>query len=399
MTNLPRIAVIGTGGTISGVGRDRLDFYEYGTSGRFMHVDELIAGVPELARVADVVPIGYKNVGSTEIGPSDWLALLRIINKTVADDPSVAGIVVTHGTATLEETAYFLNLAVKVPVPVVVVGAMRPSSALGADGGNNLLNGARVAGSPQAKGMGVMVVLNDEINAARDVAKTSNYRVQTFVSRDFGMLGYADADSVKFYRRPLRVAAPETEFDVAGLSELPRVDIVPAYAGADAAFVEAAVAAGAKGIGGVSIRIAVSSAEDGVEAGGQGGHRGGAVVPVRQRAGDRRQGGAAGGRVRRRRQPDAAEGAHPADDGVDGFIRYQRDKADVRYLLKDRPRYRSVSCHARSSTCWPGLEQVCCSARPAPARGWSPRWCRANGWNACALRSIGTPSGCRNVTG
>jgi L-asparaginase len=133
-------------------------------------------------------------------------------------------------------------------VPVVVVGAMRPSSALGADGGNNLLNGARVAGSPQARGMGVMVVLNDEINAARDVAKTSNYRVQTFVSRDFGMLGYADADTVKFYRRPLRVGAPETEFDVAGLSELPRVDIVPAYAGADATFVEAAVAAGAKGV-------------------------------------------------------------------------------------------------------------------------------------------------------
>jgi L-asparaginase len=248
MTDLPRIAVIGTGGTISGVGKDKLDFYEYGTSGRFMHVDELIAGVPELKRVADVVPVRYKKVGSTEIGPADWLALLRIINETVAGDPSIAGIVVTHGTATLEETAYFLNLAVRVPVPVVVVGAMRPSSALGADGGNNLLNGARVAGSPQARGMGVMVVLNDEINAARDVAKTSNYRVQTFVSRDFGMLGYADADTVKFYRRPLRVSAPETEFDVAGLSELPRVDIVPAYAGADAIFVEAAVAAGAKGI-------------------------------------------------------------------------------------------------------------------------------------------------------
>ncbi len=248
MPSMPRIAVIGTGGTISGVGRDRLDFYEYGTSGRFMHVDELVAGTPELARVADIVPIRYKNVGSTEIGPTDWLALLGLINKTVADDPTVAGIVVTHGTATLEETAYFLNLAVKVPVPVVVVGAMRPSSALGTDSGINLLNAARVAGSPEARGMGVLVVLNDEINAARDVAKTSNYRVQTFVSRDFGMLGYADPDKVKFYRRPLHRSAPETEFDVAGLKELPRVDIVPAYAGADAAFVHAAVAAGAKGI-------------------------------------------------------------------------------------------------------------------------------------------------------
>jgi L-asparaginase len=248
MTTLPRIAVIGTGGTISGVGRDRLDFYEYGTSGRFMHVEELLAGVPEISKFADIVPVRYKNVASTEFGPSNWLELVRTIDETVAGDPSIAGIVVTHGTATLEETAYFLNLAVKVPVPVVVVGAMRPSSALGADGYNNLLNGARVAGSPQARGMGVMVVLNDEINAARDVAKTSNYRLQTFISRDFGMLGYADPDTVKFYRRPLRAGAPDTEFNVSGLSELPRVDIVPAYAGADAAFVEAAVSAGAKGI-------------------------------------------------------------------------------------------------------------------------------------------------------
>ena len=248
MTTLPKIAIIGTGGTISGVGRDRLDFYEYGTSGRFMHVEELIASVPELPQVADVLPIRYKNVGSGDIGPADWLALLSIIHETAAADPTVAGFVVTHGTATLEETAYFLNLAVKTPKPVIVVGAMRPSSALGTDSGVNLLNAARVAGSPAAVGKGVLVVLNDEINAARDVAKTSNYRVQTFVSRDFGILGYADPDAVTFYRAPLRRSAPDTEFDVSGLTELPRVDIVPAYAGADAALVEAAVAAGAKGI-------------------------------------------------------------------------------------------------------------------------------------------------------
>ena len=248
MSTLPKVAVIGTGGTISGVGKDRLDFYEYGTSGRFMRVDELLASVPELAGVANIVPIGFNNIASTAIGPVDWLALVKLIHGTAAADPSIAGIVVTHGTATLEETAYFLNLAVRVPIPVVVVGAMRPSSALGADGGLNLLNGVRVAGSPGARGMGVMVVLNDEINAARDVAKTSNYRVQTFVSRDFGILGYADADKVVFYRRPLRCCAPDTEFDVAGLSALPKVDIIMAYAGADGALVDAAVAAGAKGI-------------------------------------------------------------------------------------------------------------------------------------------------------
>lgn len=248
MTALPRIAIVGTGGTISGVGKDRLDFYEYGTSGRFMKVDELIATVPELPLIADIVPVLYKNVASTELGPTIWLELLDVIHKTAAADPAIAGIVVTHGTATLEETAYFLNLTVKCPIPVVVVGAMRPSSALGADGGLNLLNGVRVAASPASKGMGVLVVLNDEINAARDVTKTSNYRVQTFISRDFGMLGYADADTVKYYRKPIRTGAPDTEFNVAGLTDLPRVDIIPAYAGADGALVEAAVAAGAKGL-------------------------------------------------------------------------------------------------------------------------------------------------------
>ncbi len=248
MTVLPKVAIIGTGGTISGVGKDRLDFYEYGTSGRFMKVDELIGLVPELAQVAEIVPVLYKNVASTQLNPPIWLELLDLIHRTAAADPTLAGIVVTHGTATLEETAYFLNLTVKTPIPVVVVGAMRPSSALGADGGLNLLNAVRVAACPATRGMGVTVVLNDEINAARDVTKTSNYRVQTFVSRDFGILGYADADTVKYYRKPIRLGAPDTEFDVLGMTDLPRVDIIPAYAGADAALIEAAVKAGAKGI-------------------------------------------------------------------------------------------------------------------------------------------------------
>jgi len=248
MTALPKVAVIGTGGTISGVGADRLDLYEYGTSGRFMHIEELIGTVPELARVAEILPVRYMNVASTAFGPPHWLAVLRLIHATAAAHPDLAGIVVTHGTATLEETAYFLNLTVKVPVPVVVVGAMRPSSALGADGGMNLLNAVRTAASPEARGMGVLVVLNDEINAARDVAKTSNYRVNTFVSRDMGALGCTDGDLVTFYRRPLRRGAPDVEFDVAGLDDLPRVDIIMAYAGADGALVDAAVASGAAGI-------------------------------------------------------------------------------------------------------------------------------------------------------
>lgn len=248
MSTLPTVALIGTGGTISGVGVDRFDLFDYGTTGRFMHVDELIATVPELAQVGTIVPIRYKNLNSTMLGPVDWIALARLTTQVADDNPGLDGIVITHGTASLEETAYFLNLTVKVSIPVVLVGAMRPSSALGADGPANLVNAVRVAGSPDARGMGVLVVLNDEISAARDVTKTSNYRVQTFRTPDFGMLGHADGDAVAFYRKPIRRCAPDTEFDVAGLETLPRVDIVPAYGGADAVLIEAAVAAGARGL-------------------------------------------------------------------------------------------------------------------------------------------------------
>lgn len=248
MSRLPRVAIIGTGGTISGVGQHRLDFHEYSTSGRFMHVEEVLASVPELDQVAQVTPIRYKNVGSGSIGPDDWLALAGLIDRTASSDPDLAGIVVTHGSATLEETACFLNLALHVPVPVVVTGAMRPSSSLGSDGGLNLLNAVRVASSPDARGLGVLVVLNDEINAARDVSKTSTYRVHTFVSRELGVLGHADPDRLVFYRRPLRRTAPDTEFHVSDLSALPRVDIIPGYAGADGVMVEAAIAAGARGL-------------------------------------------------------------------------------------------------------------------------------------------------------
>lgn len=248
MSNLPTVAVIGTGGTIAGLSEDRLDTLDYGTTGRFMHVDELLATVPELARVGHIVPVRYKNLDSTQLGPVDWLALAALARQVERDTPGLQGIVITHGTASLEETAFFLNLVVKVAVPVVIVGAMRPASAVGADGGANLLAAVRVAGSPSARGMGVLVVLNDEINAARDVTKTSNLRVQTFRTPDFGMLGVADADAVAFYRRPVRRCAPDTEFDVTGMETLPRVDIVPAYGGADGALIEAAVAAGARGL-------------------------------------------------------------------------------------------------------------------------------------------------------
>jgi L-asparaginase len=158
--------------------------------------------------------------------------------------------VLTHGTNTLEETAYFLHLVLKTDRPVVVCGAMRPASAISGDGELNLLNAIRVAGSPDSRGRGVMVVLNDTIFSARDVTKTATFRVQTFQGRDLGPLGYADADgSVVYYHVPTRKHTLSSAFDIQRLGEdLPRVDVVVSYVGADGALISAAVAAGARGI-------------------------------------------------------------------------------------------------------------------------------------------------------
>ena len=248
MPSLPRIAVIGTGGTISSLGNGTLDVLDYPDFGQKLTSEALLDKFPETRLVAEPVPVTYRQVGSTALGPEDWLELRRIIHKMAAEDPSIAGFVIPHGTATLEETGFFLNLTLATKQPVVMVGAQRPASALGTDAGTNLVNALQVAGSPEARGMGVLVVLNNEIHPARDVVKTSTYRVQTFRSLDFGALGHVDGDGVHFYRAPLKSHMPDTEFASREFATLPRVDIVLSYAGADAALVEAAVAAGAKGI-------------------------------------------------------------------------------------------------------------------------------------------------------
>jgi L-asparaginase len=246
---LPRIAIIGTGGTISSLGASSLDVLDYPDFGRKLSCEELLDRFPETRLVADPMPITFRQVGSTAIGPADWLELRELIHRTATADPRLAGFVIPHGTATLEETAFFLNLTLGVAQPVVLVGAQRPASALGTDAGMNLVQALRVAGAAEARGLGVLVVLNDEIHPARDVVKTSTYRVQTFRSLDYGALGHIDGDGPHFYRAPLKAHMPDTPFarsDIA--APLPRVDIVYSYAGADAALVEAAVAAGAKGI-------------------------------------------------------------------------------------------------------------------------------------------------------
>lgn len=246
---MSRVAVIGTGGTISSIGRNRYDLVNYGSTGKKYDAAGLVEWHSEVKQVADVVPIPFRAVSSTAMGPAEWLDLVPLIEETAKSDPGLNGIVVTHGTATLEETAYYLNLTVKTKLPVVMVGAMRPSSAYGADGGMNLMNAVRVAGCEDAQGLGVLVVLNDEIQAARDVTKTSTYRLQTFRSPDLGILGHADGDgTIEIYRHPTRRHAPNAEFDVMDLKELPRVDILLSYAGSDGAAVNAFVAAGARGI-------------------------------------------------------------------------------------------------------------------------------------------------------
>ncbi len=245
---MKKVAFIGTGGTISSLGAHPLDVQDYGATGNRLHADGIVALFPDLARVATVVPVNYRNIVSPAIDFADWRSLVLACDQAVADHPDLAGIVIGHGTASLEETAYFLNLTVKVDIPVVLVGSQRPASALGTDAGTNLVAAVRTAASDAARGMGVLVVLNDEIQAAREVTKTSTLRLQTFRTPDFGVLGHADGDRVAFYRAPLRRRAPDTEFDVRGLEALPRVDISYSYVGADGTAVRAFVAAGARGI-------------------------------------------------------------------------------------------------------------------------------------------------------
>ena len=249
MAKKPKVAVIGTGGTITAMsGNGPLDLYEYTATGKMLEADQLVDKFPEVRNVAEIIPVRFKAVPSTAVAFPEWKQVVIEADKVVAAHPDLAGIVVLHGTATLEETAYALNLTAKVKVPIVVVGAQRPASALSTDAGLNLVNAVRTAACPEARGMGVLVCLNDEIQAAREVTKTSTARLQTFRSPDFGVLGQADGDSINFYRKPLRRGAPDTEFDIRTLDALPRVDIAYSYAGNDGAATRAFIAAGAKGI-------------------------------------------------------------------------------------------------------------------------------------------------------
>jgi L-asparaginase len=235
VNNLPIVAILATGGTIANTPSGRL------------HAGEVADAIPALKKVARLEVEELIRVASSAIGHEHWLPLARRVNELLSQ-PQVKGVVVTHGSNTVEETAYFLGLTVKSDKPVVLTAAQRQFTTLSSDSPKNFLQAVRVAVSDEARGKGVLVVTNDVINAARDVSKDISTRLETYSSRDIGALGFVDDDRVTFYRIPVKQHTLATPFDVLRIEKLPRVDIVYTYAGADGALIDAAVAHGAQGI-------------------------------------------------------------------------------------------------------------------------------------------------------
>ena len=246
---LPIVHVIGIGGSISCIGGSRTDFVDYGYDDRHYSIEAMIARVPELSGIATVRAEQFMNAYGGEVSPERWLELADRIHDILRAAPETAGIAITHGTSTLEETAYFLNLTLKTRKPVVVTGAMRPMTAMSNDAEVNLLDCVRVAAVAHAGARGVLVVLNNQIQAAREVTKTNTSRLDTFKSADLGFLGYADSDGeVVFYRDVTHLHTYRTEFDADAIEALPRVDIAYAYAGVDGTSVAALAQAGCRGL-------------------------------------------------------------------------------------------------------------------------------------------------------
>ncbi|MEW6341526.1 MAG: asparaginase [Paraburkholderia sp.] len=240
---LPRIAVLATGGTIAGSAADvtNTSGYQAGVVG----VDRLLEAVPALSTVAQIQPEQIASVDSKDMALALWTTLAQRVNALLASD-DIDGVVITHGTDTLEETAYLLHLTVKGSKPVVLTAAMRPASALSADGPLNLLNAVTVAASAAAHGQGVLVAFNNRIHSARDVVKTSTYAVDAFQSPEVGALGWVQDGRVEFQRKVVRPHTVETEFVIG--AQWPNVEIVTSYAGASRLGVDALVAAGVRGI-------------------------------------------------------------------------------------------------------------------------------------------------------
>jgi L-asparaginase len=241
---LPNIVILATGGTIAGAAASGTQSaYTSGAVG----IDTMLAAVPGVKDLANIKGEQISNVGSQDMTFEIMLTLAKRINALLASN-SVDGVVVTHGTDTMEETAYFLNLVVKSKKAVVLVGSMRPSTAVSADGPLNLFNAVGVAADPASAGRGVLVVMNDWIHGAHSLTKTSTTAVQTFMSPLRGLVGTASYGKNDYYNIPTWKNTTESEFDIAGVSQLPRVDIIYAYADMTGDLIDSSAANGAKGI-------------------------------------------------------------------------------------------------------------------------------------------------------
>ena len=239
---LPNVEVLATGGTIAGAGQSATDTAY--TAGK-VSVNHLVAAVPQLAEIANVIPKQVVQIGSQDMTDDVWLTLVKTINQ---DCNKVDGFVVTHGTDTMEETAYFVNLTAKCEKPIVFVGAMLPSTGLSADGPKNLYNAVVVASNKEAGGRGAMVAMDDKIISARDVIKTNTTSVETFQGANFGTMGYIFNSKVHFANTPDTPHTKDTPFDVSKLDKLPKVGIVYNYSNVPAEPLKALLDAGYEGI-------------------------------------------------------------------------------------------------------------------------------------------------------
>jgi len=240
----PRVVILATGGTIAGAAASQTSA---GYSSGAVAVDTLIAAVPQMKDLAIVTGEQIASIGSQDMNDEVWVKLAVRTNELLASK-DVDGVVITHGTDTLEETSYFLHLVVKSVKPVVMTGSMRPSTAMSADGPLNIYNAVAIAADPASWGRGVLVAVNDDIHSAHDLVKTHTTDVETFTSNEPGLIGVSLFGKQDFYRTPVKPHTARTDFTVAAGQKLPRVDVIYAHANMSPDLIDAAVANGAKGI-------------------------------------------------------------------------------------------------------------------------------------------------------
>jgi len=240
----PTVKILATGGTIAGAQSDQ---QSYGYKSGAFKIEDLMKAVPSMEKLAHLSGEQVASIGSQDMNDAIWLKLAKRVNQLLASG-DVDGIVITHGTDTMEETAYFLDLVVKSDKPVVLVGSMRPATAVSADGPGNLYNAVATAASPQARGRGVLVVLNDEIHSARDVTKMDTTSVETFHSPNRGAAGLVHTGKISWFEKSDKRHTSRSEFSVEGRDSLPRVDIIYAHANMSPDLIQSAIKNGAKGL-------------------------------------------------------------------------------------------------------------------------------------------------------